>query len=274
MHARRIIHRDIKPENIFLSCDDSGRWQPKLIDFGLARAPAQEARLTARGYMVGTPDYMSPERIQGEDAAPQDDIWGLCVSLYELVTGSLPFVGPTDALLRDSLLRGTPRSILDHGVGDEELWAIVQRGLSRRAQRYPSASALGKALAGWLWKQGFLDDISGLSLRKSWIEDDDLRRLSSPRSSLVATARFDLPFRTSGVSLKATAAPADPDAPTQEAPVPEASPPDAPPQAATELEPAAPPVSNAPRPRAHSPVILVLAVVLVGAVAAVLYWAR
>ena len=177
MHAKGILHRDVKPDNIFLAHDDAGRWQPKLIDFGLARLEARPlSPITQRGMVVGTPVYLAPERMFGEDADPRNDVWSLCVALYEMVTGEVPFEGDHPAQVLLAVRRGEPASLASHGVDDPELWAILKRGLSRRSARWASVRALGEALARELWKRGVTQDISGSSLWPSWVdESDDLR---------------------------------------------------------------------------------------------------
>ncbi|MCK6569625.1 protein kinase [Myxococcota bacterium] len=88
-HAAGVVHRDVKPANLFLvSPDDDVR----VIDFGVARAPGAEAGLTATGVLVGTPNYMAPEQLRGEHG-PAADVWGLGVTLFEMLTGRLPFPG-------------------------------------------------------------------------------------------------------------------------------------------------------------------------------------
>jgi predicted Ser/Thr protein kinase/tetratricopeptide (TPR) repeat protein len=88
-HDAGILHRDVKPANLFLlAADDDVR----VIDFGVARAPASEVGLTATGVLVGTPSYMAPEQLRGEHG-PAADIWGLGVTLFEMLTGRLPFAG-------------------------------------------------------------------------------------------------------------------------------------------------------------------------------------
>jgi predicted Ser/Thr protein kinase len=88
-HAAGVVHRDVKPANLFLvSPDDDVR----VIDFGVARAPGAEAGLTATGVLVGTPNYMAPEQLRGEHGLAAD-VWGLGVTLFEMLTGRLPFPG-------------------------------------------------------------------------------------------------------------------------------------------------------------------------------------
>ena len=133
LHRSGSIHRDIKPENIFLAQTDAGRWQPKLIDFGLARSTSPGVgRITEAGAVVGTPAYMSYEHLIGDDVDSGEDVYAPSVVLYQTMTGELPFAGNTPMEQISALAANQPLSTLDYGVGDEELWAIVQRGLARR----------------------------------------------------------------------------------------------------------------------------------------------
>ena len=95
-HQKAIIHRDLKPSNILVSLVD-GRAQPKIIDFGIAKATGQ--RLTEKtlftevGSVIGTPEYMSPEQadLTNQDIDTRTDVYSLGVILYQLLTGELPF---------------------------------------------------------------------------------------------------------------------------------------------------------------------------------------
>jgi serine/threonine-protein kinase len=93
-HRRRLVHRDLKPENVFLAMVE-GTEVPKVLDFGIAKSmPAlvpDEGRQTAVGMLVGTPEYMSPEQLRGEEVNPSWDLWALGVLAFEMLTGRHPF---------------------------------------------------------------------------------------------------------------------------------------------------------------------------------------
>ena len=99
-HQKGVIHRDLKPSNVLVTLLD-GRVVPKIIDFGVAKAIAQplteRTLFTELGVLVGTPEYMSPEQAEMGtlDIDTRTDMYALGVMLYELLTGSLPWIGRT-----------------------------------------------------------------------------------------------------------------------------------------------------------------------------------
>ena len=119
-HDKGIVHRDLKPGNILLT--KSG---VKVLDFGLARirhAPGVDGpglvetravSLTAEGAVVGTLPYMSPEQVEGHDADARSDIFAFGVVLYELIAGTRPFTGKTQANLVASILKEEPRPLFE-----------------------------------------------------------------------------------------------------------------------------------------------------------------
>jgi serine/threonine-protein kinase len=173
-HDRTIVHRDIKPENIFLASDTLGRAQPKLLDFGIAKVgpSTTEGKLTQFGAVLGSPEYMSPEQALGVDEVDErTDVWSLCVVLYEMVTGTIPFRKPNYNALMHAIINERPKSISDYQTGDEGLWLVLERGLAKeREQRWANMTELGEALALWLYEHGVKEDLSGNSIRAVWLD--------------------------------------------------------------------------------------------------------
>ncbi len=189
-HDKHIVHRDIKPDNIFLATDAFGRKQPKLLDFGIAKVEptAWDRRLTQMGVVLGSPEYMSPEQSRGvDDVDERTDVWSLCIVLYELVTGTIPFSKPNYNALMHSIIHDEPRSMQDEAAGDASLWLIVQRGLAKdRDERWSSMTELGEALAQWLCDHGIKEDISGNSLRAVWLDGSLVRSCAQLRVAALA----------------------------------------------------------------------------------------
>ncbi|MFC2156679.1 protein kinase [Acidobacteriota bacterium] len=89
-HSLGIVHRDFKPQNIMI--DTNGN--PKIMDFGIARSMEGKG-MTADGLVIGTPEYMSPEQVEGKKADHRSDIYSMGITLYEMATGKVPFSGET-----------------------------------------------------------------------------------------------------------------------------------------------------------------------------------
>jgi serine/threonine protein kinase/Tfp pilus assembly protein PilF len=89
-HRLGVVHRDLKPSNIMIDQDGNA----KIMDFGIARSLSGKG-ITGAGVMIGTPEYMSPEQVEGKDIDQRSDIYSLGVILYEMVTGRRPFEGET-----------------------------------------------------------------------------------------------------------------------------------------------------------------------------------
>ena len=89
-HRLGVVHRDLKPQNIMV--DEEGN--ARIMDFGIARSVKGKG-ITGTGVMIGTPEYMSPEQVEGKESDQRSDIYSLGVILYEMVTGRVPFEGDT-----------------------------------------------------------------------------------------------------------------------------------------------------------------------------------
>ncbi|MPZ16321.1 MAG: protein kinase [Luteitalea sp.] len=148
-HRQGVVHRDLKPENVVRS--EHGI---KIVDFGLAQvAPAERAgslptRLTQTGMIVGTPAYMSPEQLRGEEADARCDQFMFGVLLYELITGQHPFRGPEVPATWARILRDEPQPL--SVVGDtvaRQLQPVVTRCLAKDpAERFTATDDLVSAI--------------------------------------------------------------------------------------------------------------------------------
>jgi predicted Ser/Thr protein kinase len=108
MHEHGVLHRDIKPLNIML--DASG--QPVLLDFGLAKHLSDEGRLTQSGVVMGSPCYMAPEQAERGDycVGPHTEVHALGITLYQLLTGTVPYSGATAEETLMNVARSTPKA--------------------------------------------------------------------------------------------------------------------------------------------------------------------
>jgi serine/threonine-protein kinase len=140
IHTNGVVHRDLKPENIMVDEEDNDRI--KLIDFGIA-GDAASRRLTYANFTatLGTPDYIAPEQVKGKRGDGRTDLYSMGVMLYEMLTGKLPFTGPTPlAAMNDRLLNHPmPPSVADPSVSPQ-LQEILYRALERDPKnRYANA---------------------------------------------------------------------------------------------------------------------------------------
>jgi serine/threonine-protein kinase len=146
-HSGGILHRDIKPANVLVGPGDVA----KVADFGLAKAVlvADDLALTEHGRLVGSAHYFSPEQAQGLPLTPASDLYSLGITIYQLVSGTLPFEG-TSALASGVAHVTSPAPARDalERVMSPGLAEIVERLLRKDpAARYASASELDAALA-------------------------------------------------------------------------------------------------------------------------------
>ena len=140
VHHAGILHRDVKPENLVLLPDGT----VKLADFGVAWV-AGEATLTRTGGVLGSPAYMSPEQILGQPVDRRSDLFSAAVSLYQLLTGELPFPGGSLVEMAHNVAYAEPRP-LPPGV-PHALARAVERGLQKSpAARFATAAEFRQAL--------------------------------------------------------------------------------------------------------------------------------
>jgi serine/threonine-protein kinase len=138
IHANGVVHRDLKPENIMVDENEN----IKLIDFGIA-SDSSARRLTYANFTatLGTPNYISPEQVKGKRGDGRSDIYSIGVILYEMLSGKLPFTGPSPiAAMNDRLLNHPiPPSVADPTISPQ-LQEVLYRALERDPKnRYPTA---------------------------------------------------------------------------------------------------------------------------------------
>ena len=104
-HRLGVVHRDLKPSNIIVDKDGNAR----IMDFGIARSLKAKG-ITGAGVMIGTPEYMSPEQVEGKEVDQRSDIYSLGVILYEMMTGHVPFEGDTPLTIGVKHKSETPRN--------------------------------------------------------------------------------------------------------------------------------------------------------------------
>ena len=146
-HDQGIIHRDIKPANIMITPKAPLGVHARILDFGLARLCAQSTSLTD-GVAVGTPSYMAPEQCRGDELDERVDIYACGVVLFELLTGTKPFIAKDPLGIIKMQLEDKPPRLADRVPGDYgALEAVVARALQKKAvDRYPSAVAMAEAI--------------------------------------------------------------------------------------------------------------------------------
>jgi eukaryotic-like serine/threonine-protein kinase len=172
-HQKAIIHRDLKPSNILVSLMD-GKAQPKIIDFGIAKATGsrltEKTLFTELGAIIGTPEYMSPEQadLTGQDVDTRTDVYSLGVILYQLLSGELPF---TSKSLRSSGLDELRRQLkeVEPPKPSTKLSTLGDGADGAARNRNTESGALRKRLRG---------DLDAITMKA--LEKDRRRRYGSP----------------------------------------------------------------------------------------------
>jgi serine/threonine protein kinase/Flp pilus assembly protein TadD len=138
-HRLGVIHRDLKPSNIIIDKQGNAR----IMDFGIARSIHTKSQ-TSEGVIIGTPEYMSPEQVEGKEVDQRSDLYSLGIILFEMVTGRVPFEGDTPFTIGIKQKSEKPQNpkTLNPQIPDD-LGRLILKGLEKnRENRYPSAEAL------------------------------------------------------------------------------------------------------------------------------------
>ncbi|MCL2448175.1 MAG: protein kinase, partial [Polyangiaceae bacterium] len=142
-HAAGIVHRDVKPSNVFLLASHTAGGEPrvKLVDFGVATA--DDAKLTRTGAIVGTPAYMAPEQARGDgEVDARADLYALGATLFEMITGRPPHVGPTPiAILARLVTTPAPHLAEVYPDAPPRLDEVMSRMLATAPAERPASAA-------------------------------------------------------------------------------------------------------------------------------------
>jgi serine/threonine-protein kinase len=152
-NARGVVHRDVKPSNVFLSRNEIGEETVKLIDFGVAAVPEEQlddgdGKLTQVREVIGTPEYMAPEQLWGKAIDARTDVYAIAMSLFECLTGEVPYAGSYPEVLVQVSNATEPPSVREKRPDVSPALAIViETALEKDASaRFQSAIELGRAL--------------------------------------------------------------------------------------------------------------------------------
>jgi serine/threonine-protein kinase len=151
-HELGIVHRDLKPDNVLLTRSTGGRDFAKVLDFGLAKmmGPGAMPDVSERAQIVGTPYFMAPEQIRGDEIDPRTDLYSLGATMYRLLTATHPYQARTaiGVLTKHLTSELDPPSVRAPAAGlSPAIDAIVERAMAKDpADRWPSAAAMAAAI--------------------------------------------------------------------------------------------------------------------------------
>jgi serine/threonine protein kinase, bacterial len=140
-HSRRFVHRDVKPGNVLISLVETPH-RAYLVDFGVAKDIADNAKATQHGLFLGTAEYASPEQIHGAELDARSDVYSLACTAFELLTGSSPFAsGPDDsALIAAHLQAPIPSAAERRPAVPDAVDRVLAEGLSKDAASRPASA--------------------------------------------------------------------------------------------------------------------------------------
>jgi serine/threonine-protein kinase len=155
-HRQQVVHRDIKPANIMFEPDTNA---VKVTDFGIARI--SDSYKTKTGLVLGTPSFMSPEQLAGASADGRSDLYSLGVTLYQLLTGVLPFRGDSMAELMYKITHEEAVGVRLHRPDlTEELARLVQRALMKAPEaRFQTGAEFALCLEKYVTNHGNISPV-------------------------------------------------------------------------------------------------------------------
>ncbi|MCL2448488.1 MAG: serine/threonine-protein kinase [Polyangiaceae bacterium] len=152
-HARGVIHRDLKPSNVFVARTEVGVEAIKLIDLGVAALSEEQLaqldrKLTSTHEVLGTPEYMAPEQLWGRPIDARTDVYAIGISLFQCLTGEVPYVGTyPDVLVQVSHAEEPPRVRDVRPDVSPALAKVIEQALEKEPEsRFRSTGELGRAL--------------------------------------------------------------------------------------------------------------------------------
>ena len=208
-HKLGVVHRDLKPSNIMIDREGNAR----IMDFGIARSLKAKG-ITRTGTMIGTPEYMSPEQVEGLETDQRSDLYSLGVILYEMVAGRIPFDGETPfsiALKHKSEKPQDPRKI--NSQIPENISKMIMRCLEKdREKRYQTAGELLAELAKI--EEGIPTEERVIPKKRSTISRDitvtfNLKKILIPALVVVALAVIAVLVFQPGRSREVVPVPSD-----------------------------------------------------------------
>lgn len=180
-HRLGIIHRDLKPSNIMIDREGNAR----IMDFGIARSLGAKKR-TGSGMMLGTPEYMSPEQVDGKEADQRSDIYSMGIILYEMVTGRVPFEGETSLSIAVKQKSESPMDPSEYNIRiPEDLSRLILKCLNKtKSSRFQSSDQILAELSNI---EGDLTTTERTAIKK---EPDTKERQDSEWKNSIAVLPF------------------------------------------------------------------------------------
>jgi len=177
-HARGVVHRDLKPSNVFVCRDEIGQETTKLIDLGVAAVGQEQLaqldrKLTAAHEVIGTPEYMAPEQLWGREVDPRTDVYAVGMSLYECLTGEVPYTGSYPEVLVQVSNAARPADVRERCPDvPPALAVVIEHALEKDpSARFASAAELGRALLAASGLQAGRSAL--LSTERDAVDDDE-----------------------------------------------------------------------------------------------------